>query len=367
MSEPTIEELAAEVTMLKGRIDELAGLVELRRRDIVRLSALTDPITKQFIVSTDKSELSTAQLHLHVNDVILNGRHGGVARALVDETDKLVVNFGGDFPDGVEVGSDLNVVGGIDVRDSVRIGGALTTKKLRVGENITELTAEQFRVHAKEFILDGQTGGLARALVDMGERLIVNFDNDYPSGVMIGSDLFIKGGHTLNTELLKVGEMFAETIDGITVLAADLRVTGSFEVPGGDVAEEFDLTEASGGLPGTVMIINADGRLEPCASGYDTRVAGVVSGAGALKTAMLLNRVDGVGPRAAIALVGSVYCNCDASLGSIAAGDLLTTSPTPGHAMRADLNEVMPGSVIGKALKPLAAGRGQIPVFVTAR
>ena len=45
MSEPTIEELSSQIDTLKERIDELANLVELRRRDIVRLSELTAPMT----------------------------------------------------------------------------------------------------------------------------------------------------------------------------------------------------------------------------------------------------------------------------------------------------------------------------------
>ncbi len=38
---------------------------------------------------------------------------------------------------------------------------------------------------------------------------------------------------------------------------------------------------------------------------------------------------------ASVALAGTVTCKADASYGAIQVGDLLTTSPTPGHAMRA--------------------------------
>ena len=47
------------------------------------------------------------------------------------------------------------------------------------------------------------------------------------------------------------------------------------------------------------------------------------------------------------------YCNVNADAGPIAVGDLLTTSDTPGHAMRvADPYQEF-GAVIGKALRPL--------------
>jgi len=45
-------------------------------------------------------------------------------------------------------------------------------------------------------------------------------------------------------------------------------------------------------------------------------------------------------------------------------GDLLTTSPTPGHAMRADDPGRAFGAVLGKALRPLADGQGLVPILV---
>jgi hypothetical protein len=42
----------------------------------------------------------------------------------------------------------------------------------------------------------------------------------------------------------------------------------------------------------------------------------------------------------------------------------LTTSPTPGHAMKADDASRTFGSVIGKALRPLESGQTLIPILV---
>ncbi len=55
----------------------------------------------------------------------------------------------------------------------------------------------------------------------------------------------------------------------------------------------------------------------------------------------------------------------DAGYGEIRPGDLLVSSPTPGHAMRAF--EIVPGTVIGKAIDPLEAGTGEIRVLVMPR
>jgi hypothetical protein len=53
----------------------------------------------------------------------------------------------------------------------------------------------------------------------------------------------------------------------------------------------------------------------------------------------------------------------DAIYGEIQPGDLLVSSPTPGHAMRAE--NPPRGTVVGKALSALAEGRGVIAVLVT--
>jgi hypothetical protein len=53
----------------------------------------------------------------------------------------------------------------------------------------------------------------------------------------------------------------------------------------------------------------------------------------------------------------------DASYGSILPGDLLVSSPTAGHAMRA--NDPQPGTIIGKALGSLEEGQGTVPVLIT--
>lgn len=57
-------------------------------------------------------------------------------------------------------------------------------------------------------------------------------------------------------------------------------------------------------------------------------------------------------------------CKVDAGYGAIQTGDLLTTSDTPGHAMKvADPTQTV-GAILGKALAPLAKGQGKIPVMV---
>jgi hypothetical protein len=63
-------------------------------------------------------------------------------------------------------------------------------------------------------------------------------------------------------------------------------------------------------------------------------------------------------------LLGKVYCKVDAQFAAISVGDLLTTSPTPGHAMKAADPSKAFGAVIGKAMGPLNEGQGLIPILI---
>ncbi|MGO9155637.1 hypothetical protein [Mycobacterium sp.] len=135
--------------------------------------------------------------------------------------------------------------------------------------------------------------------------------------------------------------------------AGDVLVTGDMVLlnSSGDVAEDFDVeAEPLNAEPGTVLIINESGNLCVSDAPYDTRVASVVAGAGDLKPAVVLQRVPSQKPRSPIALVGKVFCKVDAAFGKVVAGDLLTTSATPGYAMKASDRSRALGAIIGKAL-----------------
>jgi hypothetical protein len=142
---------------------------------------------------------------------------------------------------------------------------------------------------------------------------------------------------------------------------------GDIILAGGDCAEDFDVSESEQVEPGTVMVMNREGLLEPCRQAYDKRVTGVVSGAGDLRPGIVLDKQQGRSSRVPIALLGKVYCKADAEYGAIEVGDLLVTSPTPDHAMRASDPIRAFGAVIGKALGGLESGRSLLPILVSLR
>jgi hypothetical protein len=121
---------------------------------------------------------------------------------------------------------------------------------------------------------------------------------------------------------------------GNVEVTGDITLTG----PGQDCAEEFDVADTLNIEPGTVMVIEEDGMLKPSSHAYDKKVAGVVSGAGEYKPAIVLGRHqrDGQQRRVPVALVGKVNCKVDARCSPIEVGDLLNDlhNPRPRHEGR---------------------------------
>jgi hypothetical protein len=144
-------------------------------------------------------------------------------------------------------------------------------------------------------------------------------------------------------------------------------VTSVLEITGGaDLAEPFEIT-GKDVRPGSLVVIDSDrpGALKIADKAYDRRVAGVVSGAGGLGIGITLGqRRPGSDEGHHVAMTGRVYALADTRQGPIEPGDLLTTSDTPGHAMRARDAGRSQGAVIGKAMTSLAEGRGLVLVLV---
>ena len=92
----------------------------------------------------------------------------------------------------------------------------------------------------------------------------------------------------------------------------------------------------------------------------------IISGAGGVNVGLTLSQegtvADGDHP---VAMAGRVWTWCDADAnGPITAGDLLTTSGTPGHAMKVSDRDRAGGATIGKAMSSLESGKGLVLVLV---
>jgi hypothetical protein len=155
----------------------------------------------------------------------------------------------------------------------------------------------------------------------------------------------------------------AGTFNGSVQVTGDITAHDVF-VSGEDLAEDFDVGGTGNLESGTVMVLDTNGMLRQSEQIYDKRVVGVVSGAGDYKPGIILGKHKPQNNRVSLALLGKVYCKVDAQFSPIEVGDLLTTSSTPGHAMKVQDSQKAFGAVIGKALRPLPNGRGLLPILI---
>lgn len=162
------------------------------------------------------------------------------------------------------------------------------------------------------------------------------------------------------------GGYFRNTGGGKSLIAEGTASIGVIEIIGGsDLAEKFEVENDT--KPGMVVAIDPQkaGRLVIARGAYNRRVAGIISGANNLSAGMLLPNLVDAKNLQPVALSGRVWVYCDATKNAIQPGDLLTTSATPGHAMKVVNHARAQGAVIGKAMTELKAGKGLVLVLVS--
>jgi hypothetical protein len=143
--------------------------------------------------------------------------------------------------------------------------------------------------------------------------------------------------------------------------------THSIIITGGaDLAEPFKMEHDKIPL-GAVVVIDEKhpGQLKMSAAAYDTRVAGIVSGANGIHPGIALQQDGALNGGQNVALTGRVYVQADNSNGDIKPGDLLTTSCLPGHAMKVTDHFRAQGAILGKAMSGLDPKSGMVLVLVT--
>ena len=197
--------------------------------------------------------------------------------------------------------------------------------------------------------LDGGEGDIV--VRDASNNVLFHFDTEFAAlflgGVGNEGDLVVRNGAGNQTIKLDGGQ-------------------GDIILNNADAAEDFAVARAEEATPGMVMVLADDGTLEPCSRAYDRKVVGVVSGAGQYKPGLVFDRGATRDPlRAPISMMGKVACRADASYGRIEVGDLLTTSPHAGRAMKAADPARAFGAVIGKAMSPLDEGEGLVTMLIS--
>jgi hypothetical protein len=243
-----------------------------------------------------------------------------------------------------------NPGGRVDVAQSIGAGGAGRDGRLTLSnsnsERIIDLQAEFGQMdlggrsqRGRLILRDSAGNEVIELSAGSGDISLGGFGKD--------SDIFVKDGA-------------GRTMIQLSAASGDIILENA------DCAEEFDCATDDVG-PGDVVVLADGGAVCRAAGEFDKRVVGIVSGAGAYQPGIVLDRRHMGTRRMPVAIAGKAFCKVNAASRPVRLGDLLTTSSTPGHAMKADDPVRAFGAVIGKALAPLEQGVGLVPVLVGLR
>ncbi|GHF16878.1 hypothetical protein GCM10014715_85050 [Streptomyces spiralis] len=232
------------------------------------------------------------------------------------------------------------------------------------GESTGGFTVDAVRGQGK-----GQTCGVAGhseagiGVYGKGGALAGKFDGTVKVGKTVECQ-FVEAthGHFTGNVRADNGDFFQGLSAGGGAFSGEVKAK-KFTPTGGDYAETFAAGDEF--EPGTVLVIGDDGLMAPCDAQYDSRATGVVSGAGGLTPGTVMESNPDSAHHVTLALAGQVYVKADPQYGPIAVGDLLTTSPSEGCAMRVSDRGRAVGAILGKALATLDGEPGLVRMLVT--
>lgn len=195
------------------------------------------------------------------------------------------------------------------------------------------------------------------------------------SGISFGGGAGVVGASTTNGVGVRATSVSGNIIEGYTsgpTLRFMVQNNGTVRAPDyqglPDFAEEIRPSPANKSRlePGDVLVAasDIDRGVTRSRKPYSTSVLGVYSTApGFIGTEHPLEGASS--ETIPMAVIGIVPAKVSAENGPIKRGDLLTTSRTPGHAMRCANRRRCSGAIVGKALANWDRGTGVIKVLVS--
>jgi hypothetical protein len=198
---------------------------------------------------------------------------------------------------------------------------------------------------------------------DFSLRINSNGSLTYHDGVSSAEYFRITAGG--NVGIGTINPQAKLDVGGDIIVAGNAVVAGNIAAKYQDVAEWVPARREI--APATVVCLDVTrtNTVTPSARAYDSRIAGIVSA----QPGLILGE-RGLG-KVMVATTGRVKVKVDATRHPIKIGDLLVTSDKPGMAMKSQPIRIAgklihrPGTIIGKALEPLARGQAEILVLLS--
>lgn len=343
-----------------------------------RLKINNDPVKGLYPIQmgSDSQNITIDHFMGHITStfdpLIFNARSGGAIRVgdtfyvelRSDALGPMIIGRSTDFADKTPL--KINPYGG-----NVHIGTSLkvdpSDDHLEIYEAVVDITGyEELNL---KYLKDLKTvdGGLT-----IHGNLNVSPFSGMAGDIKIAGDFLFQDGWKIDSssgdiKFVNGGDAKFKVNNG-----GDLHIDGLYYCSGADLAEMIAGRVRFGRAPesGDVVIVDplVDEGVTLTNQSYDSRVAGVVSTdpaiimgqEGGLDETIIVEGEDGL----PLALVGRVPVKVSTINGPIKRGDLLVSSTIPGHAMRADQNDLGFGMIIGKAMGELTEGQGMITVLV---
>ena len=288
----------------------------------------------------------------------------------VDQTTTTNIGQSGTTGNKLIVATDRLIV----TNSSVRVNGATDHGDLSITKlNIVNPDALQFRTTNPNIT---SNGSLLFTVQNVGgDNVKFNVGNSAISNAFVIDTNSATPARTFDVRNLGSSQFMVAGNGNVGIGTTNpnnkLHVAGSITVDGNinakyqDVAEWVDSSQEL--VAGTVVVLDSSKSNQVLAStqSYDSRVAGVIS----LRPGLTLG--EAAEGRVLVATTGRVKVKVDAANGPIQIGDLLVTSDKEGVAMKSMPVEIggvkihRPGTLIGKALEPLAQGTGEILVLLS--
>lgn len=293
-------------------------------------------------LDTQQAVLTTGSIRIEKDMTIL-----GPLEAQQDVSVTGTINVQGNMSvaGALNAGQDLNVVGSARIEKDMTTGGPMT-----VGQDLH--VVGQFNARNGASIGNG--------LETRGRLMVTPLD---PAQQAISVQI----GGVRSTRPTSGGDIIYGTPNLWLGAAGTVYLKSGYQAVAMDGAEFFSFQEPVS--PGDVVVLSAAGQrcVQLARTVHNTSVVGVVSTNPAFVLGGAASEDDIERVRRSlvpVALLGTVPCKVDADIAPIVRGDLLTTSPTPGHAQKVLDCTQAAGAVLGKAMDTLERGKGLISIVV---